>query len=239
MKAENAAVYYNIYENEFKNKIDEKKDEFSYTKKRMIINSLLNYENLLRGREDFDARRYEEAEDFVKDMSGGAFRDAFRQFDFVISFEEDLRDLFYSDKEENKPGIRSKVKDYISKVTKASKIDLGASPFIRDRKIHFRVYTRLENMFGFSSVKAEVGTNAFEIGLVKKLDENWNALAKYEIDGYARKESEVVLGISRNFGKNLRLTINSGWGEPFGKHLDEDNERTQETYAGANLTMLF
>lgn len=235
MQAESASDYYYIYEKELENSVEEKNRDLGYAEERMIINSLIDYDYLSKDREKIDPERYEKVEDVIKDISGEAFRDAFRQFDFVIAFKEDFKDWFYKDKEENEPGIKSSVRDYISGFTKASKIDLGASPFIRDGRIHFRTYARLENVLGFSNIKTEIGTNTAELGLTKRLNENWTASAKYEIDEYARDESEIVFSLSRACGKNARLTITAGWGEP----LNVDNKKAQEKYIGATYIQLF
>ncbi len=235
MQAESASDYYYTYEKELENSLEEKNRDLGYAEERMVIDSLMDYDYLSKDREKFDHERYEKIEDVVRDISGEAFKKAFRQFDFVIGFEKDFKDWFYKDKEDNKPGIKSSVNDYILRVTKASKIDFGASPYIRDGRVHFRTYARLEDVLGFSNIKTEIGTGTLEIRLTRNLNEDWSALAKYEIEEYTRDESEIVFSISRNYGKNARLTITIGWGEP----LDGNNEKTQEKYVGATYIMLF
>jgi hypothetical protein len=235
MQAESVADYYSIYEKELESNLEEKKHDLSYSEKRMMIDSLVSYDYLSRGREDIDLERYEKIEDIVNDISEKALKDAFNKFDFVIAIEEDLKNIFYRDKEENKPGISGKVRNYISDITHASKIDLGAKPSIRDRRIHFKTFAKLENVMGFSYFNTEIGTDTFEVELIKKLNKDWTASGKYEIDKYETKESEVVLSLSRHYGENTRLAITGGWGKP----LKGNNKRNQEGYIGLSYIKFF
>lgn len=233
MQAESVSDYYDLYEKEIENSLEEKRHNLSYAEQRMIINSLVEVDYLARNREEFNPERYKKAEDVVKDISGEALRHAFSELDFVIEIEEDIKERFYNGKDGEK--INRGIREYISDITSASKIDLGASPSVRKGRVHFKTFTKLENLMGFSQVKWELGTDTLEIILVRHLDENWTTFTKYEIDEYERKESEVVFNVSRNYGGNARLAIIAGWGKPLGRN----SRKTQETYIGLNFIRTF